>query len=429
MKMWRLTPYHTEKAELNSALRNVNKCRKNMERPTNSREVTKRLQKEQKQQLAQIAKILQKCMENDQNVITTTEITGDQLGKSKLLFLSFVNMFKKYQLLDMFKQIVKQDSTAVKKQLLQTALCVATRELLAKADTNASDATECLPRCEKQQILITKRVMELLPDQKDIGENIIDKQAWEQRKAGIGKLVINRFSLPAKLKELSYSNLLDKLLGSEKKEREEKEEEEKKQQQERDKGRCKWAKQLQLPCGQDCFFRNLHGKKLETYQFIDKANKEVTLCCDARCSNYSCDRRFGYQRTKLLHADLRCQHYDRGYGHCIAYLAGIKCANHRGFTHGVPLCERFKYSGSCEQGTNCRRLHKQTAQDGTIIALQYTKITEFARPLYDEIKELEGLQRIQVTPGVSNPTVNISLHVDQRPDSNAIQIVNQQQTL
>ena len=221
-------------------------------------------------------------MQTDQTVIATTEITGDRLGKNQLLFLNFLSMFKKYHLMEMFKQIIGQDNTPVRKQLLQTALFVITRELIDKANTNAAAATVLLPRCSEQQALITKRVTELLPDQKVIGENITVKQTWEQRKAEIRKLAINRFSLPARLKGLRHNDLLDKLLGSERKEREEEEEEERKQQQERDKNKCRWAKKLRLPCGQDCFFRNLHNKQLEAYRFVDKSDRIATLCCDVR---------------------------------------------------------------------------------------------------------------------------------------------------
>ena len=103
--------------------------------------------KELKQQPARIAGIMLKYMQADQNVIATTDITGDRLGKNQLLFLNFLSMFKKYHLMEMFKQIIGQDNTPVRKQLLQTALFVITRELIDKANTNAAAATVLLPRC------------------------------------------------------------------------------------------------------------------------------------------------------------------------------------------------------------------------------------------------------------------------------------------
>ena len=59
------------------------------------------------------SQILLDLMKRDQNVISEKKVTGDQLGKSDLVFPSFTKMFKKYDLVETFVTIIKNDNTMV----------------------------------------------------------------------------------------------------------------------------------------------------------------------------------------------------------------------------------------------------------------------------------------------------------------------------
>ena len=420
-------PNHTEKdagkVELDNALGDATKYRKKLKHVIPKNQKDKTWNSKQRQ----ITKILLEIMKKDQEVIVGTKITGDQIGRSKLIFLSFMNMFKNHGLVDMLDTISKNDGTAVKKQLVTTALFVTARELLGKVCTKAASATDNLTKCEEQREFVTNRVSDLLPVSKDIKENIVRNQNWEQMKKEIAKIILRlRVNLPEKFSKMKDKEILDKLLGSEKKEKEEKEEKERMQQQDRDKDKCAWSIQLQIPCGEDCFFRNIHGQAgITRVQLVNQWREEVIQCCyNDKCRSRACDKANQNRETnRPLHSQLLYnQKYDDDFSskYCLAYLAGMECTRDKHIKHEVPLCEQYSYNGHCHWGTACRRLHKHTASDGKI-SLQYTIITEFVRTLFNELGELHKIVQRQTIPGRWEKGVEISLFKEEKHVKNAIQ--------
>ena len=323
--------------------------------------------------------------------------------------------FRRHGQPDLHSQLLNEIRNGVLKDFIELAITIALREMLNKSTTRLSTSRKEYPDRKEQREHLDELVLEILPNW--IRDKAKELSRWKSNRATAIRIL--RECLPAGWTQndphttFTTEELIKFTFGDWETEREA-------ELKSIEESKCKWAKQFNIQCGENCFFKNIHEpKKLWRVQVLDLDGKEIELCVRPLCPN----GRIISHRACGTHINLT---YENRYGlkfektHCIPWLAGMLCSHWPIDTHKIPICQAYQEEKICSYGPKCRNLH-QRWHGNKLIAAEYTMITEFPRPLFELTGTVEAAQKM-ILSRKTRPWASINVSLEQQGNLNKSQI-------